>query len=155
MSNDGKMAAERNQIGNYVTITSSAVDTRRYLSKGRTKTTSGTYTHSKSECLLWWFFLYFDFYQKGIFLLSYKLILMNYNFRKKKFTPSYCIIFTPDVRSKMLLSIPVHIFRTASIHRNVTLNTCRKSNNTLPRSAYNHSEKVTRILTIKLQMNFI
>ena len=39
-----------------------------------------------------------------------------------------------------------HIFRTASIHRNVTLNTCRKTNNTLPRSAYYNSEKVTRII---------
>ena len=49
------------------------------------------------------------------------------------------------VPSKLLLSIPVYIFRTASIHRNVRLNTCRKTNNTLPRSAYNHSGKVTRI----------
>ena len=33
MSNDSKVAPERNQIGNYVTITSSAVDTRRYFGK--------------------------------------------------------------------------------------------------------------------------
>merc|ERR1712062_557272 len=32
--------------------------------------------------------------------------------------------------------------RTASIHRNVSLNTCRKTNNTLPRSAYHTSEKI-------------
>ena len=43
-----------------------------------------------------------------------------------------------------------HISRIASIHRNVTLSTCRKTNNTLPRSAYYNSEKVTRILTIKI-----
>ena len=30
MGNESKVASERNQIGNYVTIASSAVDTRRY-----------------------------------------------------------------------------------------------------------------------------
>ena len=43
----------------------------------------------------------------------------------------------------------LRISRTASIHRNVSLNTCRKTNNTLPRSAYHTSEKVRRILAIK------
>ena len=32
MSNDSKVAPERSQIGNYVTISSSAVDSRRYTS---------------------------------------------------------------------------------------------------------------------------